>query len=94
MSKGSISKKEKIRKKKKVLRRIFRPKRKEVAGGWTRLHNEGLNACYSSQNIIKVIKSRNVSWADHVARKGEMGNAYKILAIIPEGNRAVIAHSV
>jgi hypothetical protein len=41
-----------------VLRRIFRPKREEVAGGWRRLHNEELHNLYSSPNIIKVIKSR------------------------------------
>jgi hypothetical protein len=43
-----------------VLRRIFRPKREEVAGGWRRLHNEELYNLYASQNIISVIKSRRM----------------------------------
>jgi hypothetical protein len=40
-----------------VLRRIFGPKREEVAGGWRRLHNEELHNLYTSPNIIRVIKS-------------------------------------
>jgi hypothetical protein len=39
-----------------VLRRIFRPKREEVAGGWRRLHNEELNNLYASPNVTRVIK--------------------------------------
>jgi hypothetical protein len=46
-----------------VLRRIFGPKREEVAGGWRRLHNEELHDLYSSSNIIRVIKSRIIKWA-------------------------------
>jgi hypothetical protein len=53
-----------------VLRRIFGPKRDEVTGEWRRLHNEELNDLYSSRNIIRVIKSRRMSWARHVARMG------------------------
>jgi hypothetical protein len=52
-----------------VLRRIFRPKREEVAGGWRRLHNEDLHNLYTSPNIIRVIKSRRVRGAGHVARE-------------------------
>jgi hypothetical protein len=54
-----------------VLRRIFGPKRVEVTGEWRRLHNEELNDLYSSPNIIRVIKSRRMRWAGHVARIGE-----------------------
>ena len=54
-----------------VLRRIFGPRRDEVTGEWRRLHNEELNDLYCSPNIVRVIKSRRMSWAGHVARMGE-----------------------
>jgi hypothetical protein len=54
-----------------VLRRIFGPKRDEVTGGWRKLHNEELNNLYSSPSIIRVITSRRMKWAGHVARMGE-----------------------
>jgi len=54
-----------------VLRRIFGPRRDEVTGEWKRLHNEELNDLYSSPNIVRVIKSRRMRWAGHVARMGE-----------------------
>ena len=54
-----------------VLRRIFGPTRDEVTGDWRRLHNEELNDLYSSPNIARVIKSRKMRWAGHVARIGE-----------------------
>jgi hypothetical protein len=53
-----------------VLRRIFGPKRDEVTGVWRNLHNEELHSLYSSPNIIRVIKSRRLIWAGHVARMG------------------------
>jgi hypothetical protein len=53
-----------------VLRRIFGPKRNEATGEWRRLHNEELNDLYSSPNIIRVIKSRTMTEAGHVARMG------------------------
>jgi hypothetical protein len=58
-----------------VLRRIFVPKSDEVRGEWRRLHNEGVYALYSSPNIIRVIKSRRLRWAGHVARMGESRGA-------------------
>jgi hypothetical protein len=53
-----------------VLRRIFKPKRAEVIGGWRKLHNEELHNLYSSPSIIRIIKSRSMRWAGHVARMG------------------------
>ena len=54
-----------------LLRRIFGPKRDEVTGEWRKLHNEELNDLYCSPNIVRVIKSRRMRWAGHVARVGE-----------------------
>jgi len=54
-----------------VLRRIFEPRRDEVTGEWRRLYNEELNDLYSSPNIVRVIKSRSMRLAEHVARMGE-----------------------
>jgi hypothetical protein len=50
-----------------VLRRIFGSKRHEVMGDWRKLHNEELHTLYSSASIIRVIKSRTIRWAGHVA---------------------------
>jgi hypothetical protein len=70
-----------------VLRRIFGPKRDEVSGEWRRLHNEERNDLYSSRNIIRVIKSRRMRWAGHVAHMGEGRGAYRILVGRLEGRR-------
>jgi hypothetical protein len=56
-----------------VLRRIFGPKRDEVTGEWRKLHNEELRDLYSSTSIIRIIKSRMMGWAGHVARMGRRG---------------------
>jgi hypothetical protein len=53
-----------------VLRRIFGPERNDMMGGWRELHFEELHNFYSSPNIIRVIKSRRMGWAEHVARMG------------------------
>jgi hypothetical protein len=53
-----------------VLRRIFGPKRDEATGSWRKLHNEELHNLYSSPSIIRMIKSRRMRWAGHVARIG------------------------
>jgi len=53
-----------------VLRRIFGPRRDEVTGEWSRIHNEELNDLYSSPNIVRVTKSRRRKWPCHVARMG------------------------
>ena len=54
-----------------VLRRIFGSRRDEVTREWRRLYNEELNDLYCSTNIVRVIKSRRMRWAGHVARMGE-----------------------
>ena len=54
-----------------VLSRIFGPRRDEVMGERRRLDNEELNDLYSSPNVVRVIKSRRMRWAGHVARMGE-----------------------
>jgi hypothetical protein len=59
--------------------RIFRPKRDEVTGEWRKLHNEELHDLYSSPSIIKIIKSRRMRWAGHVARMGAKRNACRLL---------------
>ena len=69
----------------KLLRRIFGPRRDEVTGEKRRLHNEELNVLYSSPTIVRVIKSRRIRWAGHVARMGEERGVYRVLVGKPEG---------
>ena len=70
-----------------VLRRIFGPMRDEETGEWMRLYNEELNDLYSSPNTVRVIKSRRMRWAGHVARMGEERGVYRVLVGKPEGRR-------
>jgi hypothetical protein len=72
-----------------VLRRIFGPKRDEVAGARRKLHNKELHNFYSSPNIIRVMKSRRMRWTGHAAHMGERRNAYKIFVGKPEGMRSL-----
>ena len=62
-----------------VMRRIFRPKRDGVTGEWRKLHNEELNDLYSSPSTVRVIKSRRMRWAGHVARMVEGRGVHKVL---------------
>ena len=70
-----------------VLRRIFGPKRDEVTGEWRKLHNEELSDLYFLPNILRVVKSRRMRWAGHVARMGEGRGVYRVLVGKPEGKR-------
>jgi hypothetical protein len=73
-----------------VLGRIFGSKREEVVGGWRRLHNEELlGSLYVPENITRLMKSRRMRWAGHLARMGEIRNAYNILVGKPEGKRTL-----
>jgi len=68
-----------------VLRRIFGSKWNEVTGEWRKLHNDELNGLYSSPIIVRVIKSRRMLWAGHVARMGERRSVYRALVGKREG---------
>jgi hypothetical protein len=70
-----------------VLRRIFGPKTDEAKREWRKLHNEELNDLYSSPNIFRVIKSRRMRWAGHVACVGERRGVYRVLVGKPEGKK-------
>ena len=70
-----------------VLRRKFGPRRDEVTGEWRRLHKEELNYLYPSPNIVRVIKSRRMRWAGHVARMGEERVVNRVLVEKPGGMR-------
>jgi hypothetical protein len=70
-----------------VLRRIFGPKRDEVTGEWRKLHNEELNDLYCSPSIVRVIKSRIMARAGHVARMGEGERRVQGFGGKPEGKR-------
>ena len=54
------------------LRRVFRPKRDKVTEEWRKLHNEELSDLYSLPNIVRVVKSRRIRWAGHVALWGRV----------------------
>jgi hypothetical protein len=70
-----------------VLRRIFGPKRDQETEEWRKLHDEELNELYCSPNIILMIKSRKMSWEGHVAYMGERRGPDRVLVGTPEGKR-------
>jgi len=70
-----------------VLRRVFGPKRNEVTEELRKLHNEELSDLYSLPNIVRVVKSRRMRWAGHVAHMGEERGVYRVLVWKPEGKR-------
>ena len=70
-----------------VLRRVFGPKRDDVTGEWRKLHNEELSDLYSLPNIVRVVKSRRMIWAGHVARMGEGRGVHRVLVGKPEGKK-------
>jgi hypothetical protein len=72
-----------------VLRRIFGPKRDEVTGEWRKLHNEELNDLHCSPNTVRVIKSKRMRWAGHVARMRTTGE-YRVLVRKSEGKRPLV----
>ena len=67
--------------------RIFGSKWDDVTGEWRKLHNEELNDVYSSHGIVRVIESRIMRWAGHVARMVERRSIYRVLVGKPEGKR-------
>jgi hypothetical protein len=67
--------------------RVFGPKRDGVTGGWRKLYNEELHNLCSSPSIIRIMKSRRMRWAGHVARMGEKRKVYRLLVGKPEGKR-------
>ena len=70
-----------------VLRSVFGPKRDEETGEWRKSHKEELMDLYSLPNIVRVVKSRRMRWAGHVARMGEGRGVHKVLVGKPEGKR-------
>jgi len=72
-----------------VLRKMFGPKRDEVTGEWRKLHNDELSDLYSLPNIVRVVKSRRMRWAGHVARMGEGRVVRRVLVGKPEGKETI-----
>ena len=70
-----------------VLRRVFGSKRDEVTGEWRKLHKEELRDLYPLPNIVRVVKSRRMGWAGHVARMREGRVLHRVLVGKPEGKR-------
>ena len=66
---------------------LFVPKRDEVTGMWRKLHNDELRDLYSLPNIVRVVKSRRMRWAGHVAHMGEGRGMHRVLVGKPEGKR-------
>jgi len=74
---------------KRVLRKIFGVKRDGVTEEWRKVHNGELNDLYCSPNIVRVIESRRMRWAGHVARMGERRGVYRGMVGKPEGDPGV-----
>ena len=72
---------------KRVLRRVFGPKKDEVKGEWRKLHKEEFRELYSLPNIVRVVKSRRMRCAGHVARRGEGRGVHRVIVGKPEGKR-------
>ena len=72
-----------------VLKRIFGPKMDGVTGQGSKLYNEELNDLYSSPNIVRLIKSRRMRWAGHVARIEEGRGVHKVFVWKPEEKRSL-----
>jgi hypothetical protein len=70
-----------------VLRRVFGPKRDNATGEWRKLHNEEMNDLYSLPNIVRVVKSRRMRWAGHMACTWEERGVHRVLVGKPEGKR-------
>ena len=70
-----------------VLRRVFGCKRNEMTVEWRKLHNEELSDLCSSPSIVRIIESRRMRWAGHVARMGVRRGVYMVLVEKPEGKR-------
>jgi hypothetical protein len=71
-----------------VLRKIFRPKRVED-GSWRKLRNDKPDGLYSSPNIVRMINSRRMRWAGHIARMRKDRGIYRDLVGRPEGKRSL-----
>jgi hypothetical protein len=74
-----------------VLRRIFEPKRDRVVGGWRKLHDEEFHKLYSSLSIMRMVKSKRIKWAGHLARMRKK-NSNKILVGKPERKKPLRRH--
>ena len=70
-----------------VLRRVFEPKRDEVTGEWSKVHNEELSDLYPLPNFVRVVKSRRMRWEGHVAHMGQRRGVHRVLVGKPEGKR-------
>jgi len=70
-------------------RRVFGSKRDEVTGEWRKLHKEELRNLYPLPNILRVVKSRRMRWAGHVARMGEERDVHRVLVGKPVGKRSL-----
>jgi hypothetical protein len=69
------------------VKKIFGLKRDELIGRWRKLHNEKVHDLYPSPNVIRIIKSRKMRWARHVARMEEKNIEYMLFVEKPEGKR-------